>query len=218
MVTKKLFPKKNGQEKDQVEAELKVLINKLETKSRVQQNRAHAFKQTAKKYVKAGNQGTARILLARAIKLEKHAHRFQNIIGILERHFEALETASTIKDLGNALMKSSKLLQKLSANISPEKAAAISESSEESLAKIEEAGDLLGGELDTEFGIEVEDELNKLEADILLEEAGGVPTAPTSEGPEVTGEGEKEDKVKEQDDDKVKLKKEMEKLKEELER
>ncbi len=214
MVTKKLFPKK-GQDKDKVEAELKALINKLDLKSRVRRKKANAMKENAKKYLKLGNMGSARILIGRKMKLEKQAQRFQNIIGILERHLEALETASDIKDLSNTLMKSSQLLQKLSANITPEKAATISESAEEALTKIEEAGDLLGGELDTEFGQEVEDELNKLEADILLEEAGGIPTAPVSESTEVIEEGEKEEKET-QVDDKEKIKKELEKLKKEL--
>ncbi len=215
MVPNILFPKK-GQEKDKVEAELKALINQLELKSRIRQKKSDVMKANAKKYLKSGNMGSARIFIGRKMKLEKQAQRFQNIIGILERHLEALDTADTIKDLGNALTMSSRLLQKISANITPEKAAAISESAEESLAKIEEAGDLLGGELDTEFGLDVEEELNKLEADILLEEAGGVPTTPTSEGPEVSEEGEKEEKVKDKIENKEKIKKELEKLKKEL--
>ncbi len=215
MVRGKLFPKK-GQEKEKVQAELKTVINRLELRSRTLRQKANIMRLQAKKALKAGNKDTARNLIVRQTKYKNNADRYQNIIGRMERHLEALDTATTIKDVGNALARSSKTLEKISANISPEKAMEISETAEESISKIEEAGELLGGDLDTEFGLDVEEELNRLEADLLLEDAGGVPTAPVSEGAEGVEEGMEEEPV-EQIDDKEKLKKEMEKLKKELE-
>lgn len=215
MVKGKLFPKK-GQEKEKVQAELKTVINRLELRSRTLRQKANIMRLQAKKALKAGNKDTARNLIVRQTKYKNNADRYQNIIGRMERHLEALDTATTIKDVGNALARSSKTLEKISANISPEKAMEISETAEESISKIEEAGELLGGDLDTEFGLDVEEELNRLEADLLLEDAGGVPTAPVSEGAEGVEEGIEEEPV-EQIDDKEKLKKEMEKLKKELE-
>jgi phage shock protein A len=215
MVKGKLFPKK-GQEKEKVQAELKTVINRLELKSRTLRQKSNIMRQNAKKYLKTGNKDAARSLVVRETKCRTQADRYQNIIGRLERNLDALDTATTIKDVGNAMTKSSKVLEKISQNISPEKAMEISEGAEESISKIEEAGELLGGELDTEFGLDVEEELNRLEADLLLEDAGGVPTAPVSEGAEGVEEDTEEEPV-EQIDDKEKLKKEMEKLKKELE-
>ncbi len=196
MVKGKLFPKK-GQEKEKVQAELKTVINRLELRSQQLRKKAAIMRQNAKKALKTGNKDTARNLVVRETKYKNNADRYQNIIGKMERHLEALDTATTIKDVGNAMSKSSKVLEKISQNISPEKAMEISEGAEESISKIEEAGELLGGDLDTEFGLDVEEELNRLEADLLLEDAGGVPTAPTSEGAETVEEGgEEEEKPK----------------------
>ncbi len=215
MVSRKLFPKR-GQEKEKVQAELKIVINRLELKSRTLRQKSQVMRNNAKKYLKAGNKDAARNLVVRETKCRTQADRYQNIIGKLERNLDALDTATTIKDVGNAMAHSSKVLEKISTNISPEKAMEISEGAEESISKIEEAGELLGGDLETDFGLDVEEELNRLEADLLLEDAGGVPTAPVSEGTETIEETPEEEPV-DQIDDKDKLKKEMEKLKKELE-
>ncbi|OLS16333.1 MAG: charged multivesicular body protein 4 [Promethearchaeota archaeon CR_4] len=214
MVARKLFPRK-GQEKEKIQAELKATINRIELKSRQFRQKANVMRVNAKKALKVGDKEGARNLLVRWKKYKTNLDRYQNIVGRIERHLEALEQASMIKDVGNVMGKSAKTLEKISTNISPEKAMEISEGAEESISKIEEAGELLGGDLETDFGLDIEEEMNRLEADLLLEDAGGIPTAPLSEGGESIEEIEEE--PVDQIDDKEKLKKEMEKLKKELE-
>jgi len=214
MVSRKLFPKK-GQEKERTQAELKATINRIELKSRQFRQKANLMRVNAKKALKIGDKEGARNLLVRWKKYKTNLDHYQNIVGRIERHLDALEQGSMLKDVGNVMTKSSKALEKMSATISPEKAMEISETAEESISKIEEAGELLGGDIETDFGLDIEEEMNRLEADLLLEDAGGIPTAPLSEGGENLEDAEEE--PIEQIDDKEKLKKEMEKLKKELE-
>lgn len=213
MVSRKLFPRK-GQDREKVTAELKSTINRIELKSRQFKKKAFIMRQNAKRALQSGNKEGARTLLLRWKKYKTNLDKYQNIVARIERHLDALEEASMIKDVGNVMEQSSKTLGKISENISPERALEISESAEESIAKIEEAGDLLGGDLEEDFGMDIEEELTRLETELVLEDAGEIPTVPRTEGEELEGMNEEGE---EEVPDKDKLKKELEKLKKELE-
>ncbi|HMF34776.1 MAG TPA: Snf7 family protein [Candidatus Lokiarchaeia archaeon] len=209
MVSRKLFPRK-GHEKEKVTAELKATINRIELKSKQFQKKSIIMRQRAKRALQSGDKETARTQLLMWKKYKNNLNKYENIKARIERHLDALEEATTIKDVGAVMGKSSKALEKISENISPEKALEISETAEESIAKIEEAGELLGGDLEEDFGLDIEEELTRLETELVLEDAGEIPTVPEEEeGMEESEEEELEDKDK--------LKKELAKLKKELE-
>ena len=74
---------------------------------------------------------------------------------------DALDEAKTISDVTGSLEASSAELSKIAVNVNPEKTMELVDSAEESIMQIEEAGDLLAGDLEIDLGIDVEDELNK---------------------------------------------------------
>src|SRR4030042_1266259 len=102
MVARKLFPRK-GQEKEKIQAELKATINRIELKSRQFRQKANVMRVNAKKALKVGDKEGARNLLVRWKKYKTNLDRYQNIVGRIERHLEALEQASMIKDVGNVM-------------------------------------------------------------------------------------------------------------------
>ncbi len=69
--------------------------------------------------------GTPRPLIVREVKGRSKAERYQSIVERMEGHLDALDTTT----------KSSDILEKMSPDISPERAVSISEEAEKSILK-----------------------------------------------------------------------------------
>ena len=215
MVFKKLFPKNKKADKVETQARIKTTIHHLNIKNKEFARKSQEARLRAMKALKAGNRDISRQMLIRWKTYRLKSEKYYNMIGKLERHMDALDEAKTISDVTGALETSSSELSKIAANVNPEKAMELVDSAEESIAQIEEAGDLLAGDMEIDLGIDVEDELQKLETELLMSEASGMPSVPeemSTEGLDLDFDQEEETEIKSKD----KLKKEIEKLKKEL--
>ncbi|MHA1543434.1 MAG: Snf7 family protein, partial [Candidatus Hodarchaeales archaeon] len=178
MVFKKLFPKNKKSEKVETQARLKTTIHHLAIKNKEFARKSQEARLRAMKALKTGNKDISRQMLIRWKTYRLKSEKYFNMIGKLERHMDALDEAKTISDVTGSLEASSSELSKIAVNVNPEKTMELVDSAEESIMQIEEAGDLLAGDLEIDLGIDVEDELNKLETELLMSEASGMPTVP----------------------------------------
>ncbi len=211
MVFDKLFPR-GSKKRQKYVAKIKSTIKRIELNSKKFEKRSQIYRVQAKRALKAGNREIARNKLVRWKAHKARLEKYQNFSARLERQLDAINEAEMIKDFGSSMETSAKVLDKVAGEISPEKAMEISETSEEAIAKIEEAGDLLAGDLEEDFELDIEDELTRLETEMLLEDAGEIPSAPIGDSELAELEGEEDIELTE----KKRLKKELEKLKKEL--
>ena len=213
MVFKKLFPKNKKSDKVETQARLKTTIHHLSIKNKEFARKSQEARLRAMKALKAGNKDISRQMLIRWKTYRLKSEKYFNMIGKLERHMDALDEAKTISDVTGSLEASSAELGKIAVNVNPEKTMELVDSAEESIMQIEEAGDLLAGDLEIDLGIDVEDELNKLETELLMSEASGMPSIPEGETESFDFDfDDEEPEIK----SKEKIKKEIEKLKKEL--
>ena len=85
-------------------------------------------------------------------------------------------------------------LKEIATKASPEAIAEVAEDSEMYVSEIEEAGDILAGDLEIDLGIDVSEMLNQLETEMLLDASGSMPEVPASgELPEYISDVELED-------------------------
>ncbi|MHA1733091.1 MAG: Snf7 family protein [Promethearchaeota archaeon] len=211
MVFDKLFPR-GSKKRQKYIAKIRATIKRIEMNSKKFEKKSQVFRLQAKRALKAGNRELARNKLVRWKAHRNRLEKYQNFAARLERQMDAINEAEMIKDFGSSMSTSAQVLDKVASEISPEKAMEISETSEEAIAKIEEAGDLLAGDLEEDFELDIEDELTKLETEMLLEDAGEIPTAPITEA----GVGDLDGELDEDASEKKRLQKELEKLKKEL--
>lgn len=205
----KLFPKKKGQEQDQTVVKIKKQIHELTLKSRALSNKSEIYRKNAKIAMKNGNKERAKNYLIQWKSYSNKVNRNTNLASKLERYIGAIEEGTLIKDLEGTLASSTAALKDLAVGASPQRVAELSEESEEYIAMIEESGEILAGDPEIDMGVDVDEELNKLESEILLEAAGDIPEIPISEEfltEEITEVDQKE-----------KLTAEIEKIKKELE-
>ncbi len=205
----KLFPKK-GKEKDKTIVKIKKQIHGLTVKSKALSQKAELYRRNAKIAMKNGNKERAKNYLIQWKSYNNKVNRNTNLAAKLERFIGAIEEGTLIKDLEGTLAASTAALKELAVGASPERVAELSEESEEYIAMIEESGEILAGDPEIDIGIDIDDELNKLESEILLEAAGEIPETP------ITEEFIAEEPITEEET-KEKLKSEIEKLKKELE-
>ena len=178
MVSKKLFPKKKGKNKVETAARLKTTIHHLNVKTKEFNRKSREARLRAMKALKVGNKQVARQMLIREKSYKLKSSKYYNMIGKIERHMDALEEAKVIEDVSGALETSSQELGKIALNVNPEKAMELVDGAEDYISQIEEAGELLAGDMETDLGIDVEDELSRLETELLLGDAGGMPEIP----------------------------------------
>ena len=211
---KKLFPKK---QKDKVEtqAKLKTTIHQLNIKTKEFNRKSKEAKLKAMQSLKSGNKDLARQMLIRSKAYSLKTQKYYNMIGKLERHLEALEEAKTIEDVSGALEKSSGELGKIAQNVNPAKAMELVDGAEDAIGQIEEAGDLMAGDMETDLGLDVEDELSKLETEMLMADASGMPSIPETADDIDIGITEEPDENEIRS--KQKIEEEIKKLKKELE-
>ncbi|MBD3350698.1 MAG: hypothetical protein GF364_04340 [Candidatus Lokiarchaeota archaeon] len=212
MVGRKLFPKKKKKKVETV-AKLKTTIHQLNLKTKEFNRKSNEARLKAAKALKVGNKQIARQMLIRWKTYKGKSHRYYNMIGKIERHLDALEEAQVIENVTGAFEASSDELGKIAENVNPEKAMELSDGAEEYISQIDEAGDLLAGDLEIDLGMDVEDEMQKLEAELLMGDAAGMPEIPLEgDDLELGLEGEEGTEIRSKD----KIKEEIDKLKKEL--
>lgn len=213
MVFKKLFPKRS-KNKVKTPARLKTTIHHLTLKTKEFNRKSKGARLRAMKALKMGNKDIARQMLIRHRGYRAKTTKYYNMIARIERHMDSLEEAKVIQDVSGALETSTGELQKIAATTNPAKAMELIDQAEEFISEIDEAGDLLAGDIEIDSGIDVEDELMKLETEMLMSDASGMPTVPDDlEDIELDlGEDDEEAPIRSRD----KIKDEINKLKKEL--
>ncbi len=213
-IKKKLFPRKSEQ-KDSLVANAKSHIHKLELNSRNYAKRADISRQNAKIALTRGEKDRAKSYLIQYKNYQKKIDRMNNIRTKIENSLHAIEEGQMISQTGDLFGGIRDTLQELSVKANPEKVAEIAEDSEQYIAEIEESAEILGGDLEIDLGISVDDELNQLETEILLDQSGEMPSAPSEELQYIPEYGTEEEGA--QVDSKEKLQSEIDKLRKELE-
>ena len=176
--------------------------------------RAEISRNNAQIALKRGEKDRAKNYLIQYKQYEPKIDRANNIKTKIERQLEALEEGAMIASTGDLMGGIRDELKDIAVKASPTKVAEIAEDSEEYVTEIEEAADILGGDLEVDLGISVDDELNQLETEMLLDQSGDMPEVPADDLqyiPEIEIESDSELASKD------KLKDEIEKLRKELE-
>ncbi|MHA1521533.1 MAG: Snf7 family protein [Promethearchaeota archaeon] len=216
MVFKKLFPnKKTAEDKLTTQAQLKTLTHRLDLKIRDYENKATLCRTKAKSFLKSGNQKAAKTMLIRYKQFQNKVLQYNAMIMRAERQLDALEQANVIADVAGTMEAASLDLKAAAATVNAERALEITEEAEDSIEQINEAGELFAGDPESELGIDIDEDLSQLETELMLEDAGQLPDTPEGQMESVSiydhdTEPEKETK------DSDALKKEIEKLKAEL--
>ena len=211
---KKLFPRKSEQ-KNTLVAQAKKHIHRLELNSRNYAKRSDISRQNAKIALQRGEKERAKSYLIQYKNYQKKIDRMNNIRTKIENSLHAIEEGQMISQTGDLFGGIRDTLQELSVKASPERVAEIAEDSEQYIAEIEESAEILGGDLEIDLGISVDDELNQLETELLLDQSGEMPTAPTEELKYIPEYGTEAEGT--EVDSKEKLQSEIEKLRKELE-
>ncbi|MHA1727486.1 MAG: Snf7 family protein [Promethearchaeota archaeon] len=217
MVFKKLFPKKK-KTKVKTVAQLKTSIHHLNLRTKKFNRMSKEARLRSMKALKAGNKQIARQMLIRWKIYRGKTTRAFSLVSRLQRHMDALEEAKTIKEVTSALESSTSELEKISVDVNPEKSMELIENAEGSIAEIDEAGDLLAGDMEIDLGIDVDEELAQMESEMLLADASGIPSVPDDdlEGMEdfdgILTDDEEGTPIRSKD----KIKEEISKLKKEL--
>jgi hypothetical protein len=211
---KKLFPRK-AEEKDRLVTQVKRYTRQLGIHSKNYQKRSEVSRQNAKIALQRGERERAKNYLVQYKQYQMKVDRTNNIRTKFERQIEAIEEGAAIAQSGSFMAKMRDELKTIAEKASPEAIAEVAEDSEMYVSEIEEAGDILAGDPETDLGIDVSDMLNQLETEMLLDASGSMPKVPSGELPEYISDVELESE-EEEVKSKETLKKEIEKLRKEL--
>lgn len=211
---KKLFPRR-AEEKDRLVTQVKRYTRQLGIRSKNYQKRAEVSRKNAKIALQRGERERAKSYLVQYKQYQMKVDRTNNIRAKFDRQIEALEEGAAIAQSGSFMAKMRDELKEIATKASPEAIAEISEDSEMYVAEIEEAGDILAGDLEIDLGIDVSDMLDQLETEMLLDASGSMPSVPEGDLPEYISDIELESE-EEEIKSKAKLQEEIEKLKKEL--
>jgi hypothetical protein len=177
----KLFPKKPEPKEDTV-ARIHRVADQLEVRGRLYETKAQDSRIRAVRYVRRGDRQAARLQLRRRARYLQKARLVEQEIDLMDRGIESIEQARGEKEVIGALKGIGSSLQELRETVSPESAR---ETILETQALIEEAEateEILGlGLEDEDLNADVESELEDIETQIALEEAGQLPAAPSGE-------------------------------------
>ncbi len=211
---KKLFPRKSKEKEDLV-LKAKGHIHKLNVMNKGYNKRAEISRKNAKIALKRGEKDRAKTYLVQYKAYQAKVDRSNNIRLKIERQIQAIEEGMVISQTGDVMGGIRDELEYIATKASPTKVAEIAEDSEQYVAEIEEAAEILGGDPEIDLAIDVTDELNQLETEMLLEQGGTMPEIPADDLqyiPEYDLE-EEEAELKSKDQ----LKDEIDKLRKELE-
>ena len=193
---------KRGKKKEQVIAELRQTINKMNLRQRKFEKDSVKMRAKAKQYAKT-NRNLAKQYLMRYNKAQANQKKYDGFIMKLEDRILALEAAEDTNEIGKAMISARDMMKKSLNIMTREKAIEIEMESKQMMDEIDQAGEVFSDiedlELDDE---EYEAQLDELEAeDILGEEI--LPDIP-------------DEPVEVKDKGKTKVKKDLEDLKREL--
>ena len=195
-------------------ARLKTTVHHLSLKTKEFTRKSQAARLRSIKALKAGKKEIARQMLIRWKAYRLKTEKYYNMVSRIERVMEALEEAKVVQDVSGALETSAGELEKIAENVNPTKTTELIDEAEEFISQIEEAGDLLAGDMEIDLGIDVEEELAKMETELLLADASDMPSVPEDmEDLDLELNDEEEEP---QIRTKEKLKEEINKLKKEL--
>ncbi len=216
MVFKKLFPnKKTAEDKLTTQAQLKTLTHRLDLKIRDYENKATLCRSKAKSFLKTGNQKAAKTMLIRYKQFQNKVLQYNAMIMRAERQLDALEQANVIADVAGTMEAASLDLKAAASTVNAERALEITEEAEDSIEQINEAGELFAGDPEMDMGIDIDEDLSQLETELMLEDAGQLPDTPETHMESVSLYDHDTEPEKEAKDSDA-LKKEIEKLKAEL--
>jgi hypothetical protein len=211
---RKLFPKKKQPTVDTGKADLKQSINQIRLGIKKYEKDSEEFQLRARKAVIAGNMNLAKTYLMRRKRALNNLDRFQGFILKLERQSDAIESAETIKTMGQTMKTTTEVLKKHVDELNPEQIMEMNEESEEAIASLDESAEVMSENPEADADTEgVEEELEELKAAVMLD-GQTLPETPTS-NLSVPMEDEPES-VEDEATRSEKVKKELEKLKKEL--
>ncbi|MHA1658404.1 MAG: Snf7 family protein [Promethearchaeota archaeon] len=213
---KKLFPRKGqNTQKNRLITKSKMHVRKLALINKNYSKRADISRKNAKIALKRGEKQRAKNYLIQYKQYQQKVDRSNNIRAKIERQIDAIEEGQIIQQTGDLMGGIRDELKDIAIKASPTKIAEIAEDSEAYVSEIEESAEILGGDLEIDLGIDVNDELNQLETEMLLETSGTMPEVPADDLeyiPEIDVESADSEVMS-----KEKLQDEIEKLRKEME-
>jgi hypothetical protein len=210
----RIFGKKRS--KDESVAQIRSSVNKLTFRSRSFERQATEYYEKAKDSVKHRNKMAAKFYLGRWQRYQTLMNRYDRMRGSLEDSIQAIESASDDVEMYKALDLAARELSQAQKLVDVEKSVEQIAKTESLMREVEQTSEILSaglGEREEESG--VDGELEKLEAEVALEESGQLPKVPsttkTTEREEVEKDLERLKKELESTETSSKSKKEKEK-------
>ncbi|MBD3186115.1 hypothetical protein GF325_04745 [Candidatus Bathyarchaeota archaeon] len=218
MDTMPFFKKnKNSTDKETTLLDLKVAIKKIDNSIKKKENGIDGLKRKAMVALSNKRESLARTVLAKKLKQEKSVEKLYNIQRKLSEQIDAIQEAETMQVATKALSSAVGVLNRYAKVIEELNVQEIIAESEESMAIIEDASDMMADDtMDMLIEDEISSELEELQAEVALEMGTQLTLAPeTGEvGNKSVAEVNRSDSMVESDSDEVK--KELERLKKEL--
>ncbi|MFO8017487.1 MAG: Snf7 family protein [Promethearchaeia archaeon] len=219
----KLFSKDKKTQKNAQDAlvgKIKDYKRQISLRIKGMNKKATAARHNAKIAIKRGEEKTAETYLVQFKQYQNYANNLNKTRLKLDSYQMAIETGGNNLEFKSLMKDVTNTLEKISQTAGSTEIGELTAYADEYAADIHEAQDMMAGEPTIDTGIDVSEEMNKLQTEVLLDESGSLPEVPseTEEGKEeyitdldaLESEKGKEVKSKEQ------VKKEVDKLKKEL--
>jgi predicted hydrolase (HD superfamily) len=170
-------------------------ITKLQKKVEYQEAQTLKLRADAKAFVSDFNRTKnpvakqkAMTLLKKAQVMESQSGKFRGMIASLETQMDGIQNAGFNAEIFAQFEKNVTVLEKLAAQVDPEKAQDVIDRLEEAFQQVDEVTDLLAAPIGLRPGIEedAEDELNRLLEETQQEAAPGAAAAAATPAPVVT--------------------------------
>ena len=159
-----------GKKKEQVIAELRQTINKMNLRQRKFEKDSVKMRAKAKTYAKT-NRNLAKQYLMRYNKAQANQKKYDGFIMKLEDRILALEAAEDTNEIGKAMISARDMMKKSVNVMSREKAIEIEMESKQMMDEIDQAGEVFSDIEDLELDDEdYEAQLDELEAEDILGE------------------------------------------------
>lgn len=217
----KLFSKDKKTQKNAQDAlvgKIKDYKRQISVKIKGMNKKATAARHNAKIAIKRGEEKTAETFLVQFKQYQQHAHNLNKTRLKLDSYQMAIETGGNNLEFKSLMSQITNTLGKISQTAGSTEIGELTAYADEYAADIHEAQDMMAGDPTIDTGIDISEEMNKLQTEVLLDESGPLP--------EVPSEGEQEeyitdlDSLETEEGEEVKskdqVKKEINKLKEEL--
>jgi hypothetical protein len=211
---KNLFKKKKEMGKDQAFLDLKDSMKKIDVSVKKKEQIIVDLKKKAMVAISQKNDKLAKVHLSKKIKQEKDIEGLYNIQRKLSDQMDAIDQAETIETATKALSNAVGVLNKFAKVIESLNVEGIIADSEESVAIIEDAAEAMSDTTeDLVMSDQLEQELGEMQAEVALEMGSKLAGTPDGEIPADVVPADEEANKPTADD----VKKELEKLKKELE-